>query len=79
MTDRLENALRQLTADEVERLTDLAEQLARGRNQVQARLGQPPKLTWIGCLENGPWKSGLEAQEGAKHYRIFLLERGMPK
>ena len=79
MTKRLEAAIKELPPEELERLTAYAEQLARGVIQPRDVPPGPMKLDWAGCLKNGPYRSGLEAQEAAKHIRIFLLQRSMPK
>jgi hypothetical protein len=79
MTDRLEKVIRELSETDVEQLTRYAECLARAGAQHHTGPGEPMKLDWAGCLKNGPYRSGLEAQEAAKHYRIFLLEKGMPR
>lgn len=77
MTKRLEDAIKRLTPEQVEQLVRLAEDMVPRPGGPQP--GEPPKMTWVGALKDGPYRSGLEAQEAAKHYRIFLLERGMPK
>jgi hypothetical protein len=79
MTKRLEDAIKELTPEELEKLTEYAEQLARAVIQPRNLAPGPMKLDWAGCLKNGPYGSGLEAQEAAKHIRIFLLQRSMPK
>src|SRR4051794_24284510 len=80
MTDRLEKALRQLAPEELEHLADVAESIVRAHSSTQqGSPGEPMKLEWARSMKNGPYRSGLEAQEAAKHYRIFLLQRGMPK
>jgi hypothetical protein len=78
MTKRLEEAFRRLTPQQVEQLTAYIESFAGGAtNSVNAPT--EPKLAWVGCLKDGPYRSGLEAQEAAKHIRAFLIERGMAK
>jgi hypothetical protein len=79
MTDRLEKAIRLLTPAEVEQLTQYAESLAANPSVCTANPGDPAKLDWIGGLKDGPYRDGLDAQEAAKLYRLFLLERGMSK
>ncbi len=79
MTDRLKKALRELTPPELDQLTEFAEVLAHSHVSQSTGPREPMKLDWAGSMKDAPYPSGLEAQEAAKHYRIFLLERGMPK
>ena len=72
MTDRLEKAIRELSEADLAQLTEFAEQLARS---TTSKSSSPMMLGWVGALKDGPYRSGMEAQEAAKHYRAFLLER----
>ena len=79
MTVRLEAAIRQLSPEEVERLTRLAERLVEDRSATSAKPGDPPKLEWIGCLADAPEKDGVEAARRAIEIRLELLEKSRPK
>jgi hypothetical protein len=78
MTERLEDALRRLTPEQVEQVTRYVESVAASTDGARDHSAKP-LLTWIGCMKGGPYQSGLQAQEAAKHRRIFLLERGLAK
>jgi hypothetical protein len=79
MTKRLEEAIRRLTLEQVEQLTQFAETLPTLIERPEIKSPAPAEMIWVGCLKDGRWKSGLEAQEAAKWIRIELLMRGMPK
>jgi hypothetical protein len=78
MTKRLEEALNRLTPDQVEQITRYAESVAASTASVAPGSAEP-LLSWIGSMKAGPYRSGLEAQEAAKHRRLFLSERGLAK
>ena len=78
MTKRLEDALNRLTPEQVEQVTRYVESVAASTEGARDHAAKP-RLTWIGSMKGGPYQSGLEAQEAAKHRRIFLLERGLAK
>ena len=78
MTKRLEDALKRLTPDQVEQVTRYVESVAASADAVLDRSSKPI-LSWIGSMKDGPYESGLEAQEAAKHRWIFLTERGLSK
>lgn len=78
MTKRLEDAIKQLSPEQLEQLTRYVESIAQIGVGTQDD-SDAPRLSWIGSLKDGPYRSGLEAQEAAKHRRIFLLERGLAK
>ena len=79
MTKRLEEAIKRLTPEQVEQLTRYAESLPELVEDPSIPSPAPAKMTWAGCLGEGPWQSGLEAQEAAKKLRIDLVLRGMPR
>ena len=79
MTKRLEDAIARLTPQQVDQLTQYVELLARLENPRGIDSPAPAQMGWVGALKNGPHRSGPEAQEAAKHYRLFLLQRGMAK
>ena len=79
MTKRLQDAVSRLTPEQVEQLATYAEALAGEMQAKATATPATPKLTWVGCLKDGPYRSGLEAQEAAKHHRASLLERGLPR
>lgn len=77
MTKRLEEAIKKLTPQQEEMLATYAESMTELPPGI--RPGDPPKMDWVGCLQDSPWRSGLEAQEAAKKLRIEMLMRGMPR
>lgn len=79
MTKRLEDALKRLTPGQVEQITDYVEAFAGPLDSSSVKPGTEATMSWVGSLRGGPHRSGLEAQAAAKHYRLFLLERGMPR
>jgi hypothetical protein len=79
MTKRLEEAIRRLTPQQVEQLTAYIESFAGESTTGSVTAPTEAKLTWVGCLKDGPYRSGLEAQEAAKHIRSFLVERALGK
>ena len=79
MTKRLEDAVKRLTPEQVEQLVSYAETLPQRIGNPAITSPAPAKMDWVGCLKDGPWKSGIEAQEAAKKLRIELALRGMPK
>ena len=79
MTKRLEDVLKRLTPEQVEQLTRYAESFPAAVKSSSQPSAPKPSFSWIGSMKDGPYRSGLEAQEAAKHIRIFLLERGLSK
>jgi len=79
MTKRLEDAIRRLTPEQVQRVTSYVESLPQLIENSAVNAPAPAKMNWVGCLKHGPWRSGLEAQEAAKKLRIEMALRGMPK
>lgn len=79
MTDRLEKAIRELSSTDMEQITKYAEFLASNATSGQKSAGEPMQLQWAGALKDGPYSTGVEAQDAARHYRGFLLERSMQR
>jgi|tagenome__1003787_1003787.scaffolds.fasta_scaffold17297121_2 hypothetical protein len=79
MTKRLEEAIARLTPEQLDLLVQYAESLPSLVESPGVASPAPAEMKWAGCLKDGPWKTGLEAQEAANKLRIELLLRGMPK
>jgi hypothetical protein len=79
MTKRLEEAIKRLTPEQVQHLTEYAERLPALIENPAIKAPGPAQMKWVGALKHSPWRSGLEAQEAAKKLRTELVERGMPK
>jgi hypothetical protein len=75
MTRRLEEALKQLTAEQLEHVTRVAEHMA---TSARAPVGKPT-FSWFGALKDSPERSGVEAVKRAHQIRIELLNKSRPK
>jgi len=78
MTVRLEEALRQLTPQDIERLTQFAETLAR---MELAKAGEGHlNLEWAGAASGAypEYQSGVDAAHGALAMMRQALEKGLP-
>ena len=79
MTKHLADAIKRLTPEQLERLTSYVEALPQLVESPAITAPAPAKMDWVGCLKDGPWGSGVEAQEAAKRLRVDFALRGMPK
>jgi hypothetical protein len=77
MTAKLEAAIKQLSEEEIQHLTALAEFYAQRHTKDGA--GADLKLSWVGCLADAPEKSGVEMARRANQMRIELIEKSRPK
>ena len=81
MTKRLEDALRQLRADQIERVAAFAELLAKQQQSSRAESNRFLKLDWVGKGRDAypEHASGVEAAHAAGRMIIESLERSLPK
>lgn len=77
MTARLEEAIKKLSPEELERLTSMAESLAQ--QHATPSPDKTLKLTWVGCLAGEGDQDGVDAQRRADQLRMELLDKSMPK
>ena len=75
MTARLEKVLRQLTDEEIERITRDAESLLEERKSRASSAASGWKLDWAGALRDAPERSGVEAQATAMREWEESLEK----
>lgn len=79
MTKRLEDAIKRLTPEQLERVAQYAERLPSLIENPAIPSPSPAKMDWVGCLKDSPWRTGLEAQTAANTLRVALLLKSMPK
>jgi hypothetical protein len=81
MTKRLEDALRQLRADQLEKVADFAELLARQQSHPSAQASAFLRLDWIGMAADAypEHASGVEAAHAAGRMIGESIERALPK
>jgi hypothetical protein len=72
MTKRLEEAVKRLTPQQVEQLTNYAESLSTTPAPSDAR--EPLNLSWVGAMRDAPERDGVEAADRANEIRIELLD-----
>ena len=75
MTARLENVLRQLTDEEIERITRDAESILADRKSRASAAPSGWKLDCVGAMRDAPERSGLEAQATAMREWEESLEK----
>lgn len=83
MTSRLENALRQLPPDQIEKVAEFAESLARRTHQPATAEPKPKylKLDWVGMAADAypEHASGVEAAHAVGDMIRESIDRSRPR